>query len=126
MRPSRSNLTCPARLTRPEDSELLYTLAMTYLNLESSRSAKATMAGLSELLRKELARNPKHAAAWHSLGETLSGLGKQAEAVEALKRAIWLNTRLSGSYILLAKIYVDQQRLGLAEDTVRRAIEVAP
>ena len=45
-----------------------------------------------ELLRGELGRNPQAATGWHSLGEALLGLNRQSEAVEALKRAVWLDT----------------------------------
>ena len=46
--------------------------------------------------------------------------------MEALRRAIWLDTGSVKSYILLAKIYMDQDLLELAEDTVRRAIQIHP
>ena len=83
-------------------------------------------ANAAALFRKDLEKTPQHAAAWHSLGEALLGLGRQAESVEALKRAIWLDTHSSRPYILLAKIYIDQNLMELAEDTVRRVIQVAP
>jgi tetratricopeptide (TPR) repeat protein len=78
------------------------------------------------LFRKGLENSPQHAAAWHSLGETLLGLGRHAESVEALKRAIWLDPHSLRSNILLAKIYIDQNLMELAEDTVRRVIQVDP
>lgn len=176
-----------AAAARPEDSELLYTLAMTHLHLGRSDKARIAFAGIFQvdpetpqayalaarlalqenrldeaeallrgalamqpalpgaayrlgtvalrrggyaeaerLLHAELQRNPGHAAAWHSLGEAKSGLGKQAEAVEALRRAVWLDTQSYDSYVLLARIHVDELRFELAEDVVRRAIEVSP
>ncbi len=172
---------------KPHDSELLYTLAMTYVRsgrgnqaripfskifqvdpaspeafalaaellsqegrlddaealLVNARALKPDLPGVdyslgaielrrgdyakaSELLRRDLERYPRHPAAWHAMGEALLGLGSQAESVEALRRAIWLDTGSVKSHILLAKIYMDQDLLELAEDTVRRAIQIDP
>lgn len=108
-----------ARELQPGLSGVNYALGV--IELRRGDYAKA-----SALLQEDLARNAQHADAWHSMGEALLGLGKQAESVEALKRAVWLDPRSSGSYVLLAKIYIDQGLMELAEDTVRRAIEVRP
>ncbi len=78
------------------------------------------------LLRSELSRNPGHALAWHALGETLAALGQPAAAVEALKRAVWLDKRLARSLLLLAKIHLGQGGLELAEASVQRALEIEP
>ena len=77
-------------------------------------------------LRKELETNPGHAAAWHSTGETLLALGREAESVEALKRAIWLGSKSPDPYILLAKVHIERRELDLAEDTVRQVLQAHP
>ena len=108
-----------ARELQPDLPGVNYALGV--IELRRGDYAKA-----SALLRQDLANDVQRADAWHSMGEALLGLGKEAESVEALKRAVWLDPRSSGSYILLAKIYIDQGLMELAEDTVRRVIEVRP
>lgn len=75
---------------------------------------------------KELESNPGHSNAWHYLGDAYIRLGKLDEAVVPLQRAIWLNLQSTRSYLLLAQVYSQQERHFVAENTLKRVIDMEP
>ena len=75
---------------------------------------------------KELETNPGHSNAWHYLGDAYVRLGKLDEAVVPLQRAIWLNLQSTRSYLLLANVYAQQERHFVAENTLKRVIDMEP
>lgn len=75
---------------------------------------------------KELETNPGHSNAWHYLGDAYVRIGKLDDAVVALQRAIWLNLQSARSYLLLASVYTQQERYFVAENTLKRVIDMDP
>ena len=75
---------------------------------------------------KELETNPGHSNAWHYLGDAQVRLGKLDDAVVPLQRAIWLNLQSTRSYLLLATVYAQQERYFVAENTLKRVIDMEP
>jgi superkiller protein 3 len=75
---------------------------------------------------KELESNPGHSNAWHYLGDAYVRLGKLEDAVVPLQRAIWLNLQSTRSYLLLANVYAQQERHFVAENTLKRVIDMDP
>jgi Tfp pilus assembly protein PilF len=78
-----------------------------------------------ELFRQEVGSYPGDSGSWHALGEALAATGQTSEAVEALKRAIWLDARATPSYILLAKQYMDAGNYAIAENTLQQALKTS-
>ncbi len=53
-------------------------------------------------------------------------MGKLDDAVVPLQRAIWLNLESTKSYLLLATVYAQQDRHFVAENTLKRVIDMDP
>ena len=75
---------------------------------------------------KELETNPGHSNAWHYLADSYVRLGKLEDAIVPLQRAIWLNLQSTRSYLLLANVYAQQERHFVAENTLKRVIDMEP
>jgi tetratricopeptide (TPR) repeat protein len=79
-----------------------------------------------EQMKAELARNVSYSLAWHYLGEALAKLEKHDDAVEALQRAIWLNSISVRSYVALGQVYSEQGKFAIAESSLKRALGIEP
>src|SRR5712691_241277 len=77
-------------------------------------------------MKAELARNVSDSLAWHYLGEALAKLEKHDDAVEALQRAIWLNSTSVRSYVALGQVYSEQGKFAIAESSLKRALAIEP
>jgi Tfp pilus assembly protein PilF len=53
-------------------------------------------------------------------------MGKLDDATVSLQRAIWLNLQSTRSYLLLASVYTQQERYFVAENTLKRVIDMDP
>jgi arylsulfatase A-like enzyme/tetratricopeptide (TPR) repeat protein len=68
--------------------------------------------------RKVLANNPRMIDAWEGLGFSLSDLGRPAEAIAALDKAVEVDPTRSGTHLALARIHALQ---GARERAVKHA-----
>lgn len=78
--------------------------------------------------QKVLQLNPEHAAAWYRLGMVLQGHYPQelAEAAQAFEKAIALDASNADAHYQLALLHNEAGREHLAEDTLRRVLQLAP
>lgn len=80
------------------------------------------IAGFRVLVRDE----PHDSHAWEGLGRSLLQAGQEAEAEEALRRAVQENARLWRAHALLGVLYNRRQDHGQAVEAYRTALELKP
>ncbi len=66
------------------------------------------------ILRRVVAENPRMVEAWHVLGVTLAGRGRNEEGIAALVKVLEVDPTRPETHIALAKIYAMQGRLAKA------------
>jgi Flp pilus assembly protein TadD len=80
----------------------------------------------TERLHRGLAVYPKYAAGYNNLGAIYSQLGNEAQAREALEKAIALDDHLAPAYVNLGRLSFLQKDFPNAESLLTRAITLAP
>lgn len=80
----------------------------------------------SERLMKGLAMYPKYAAGYNNLGAVYSHQGKNAQAREALNKAIALDDRMAPAYVNLARLNFLEKDFSGAEALLDKALTLAP
>ncbi len=83
-------------------------------------------ADAESVLRGELTRNERNAAAQYCLGLVLKGKGASAEALECFRRVIELDPECSAGYYHIGVLNVRERRLEPAELALRRCLELEP
>jgi protein O-GlcNAc transferase len=78
------------------------------------------------LYEQVLARDPKHAHAFHSLGVSASGEGRRQDAIQLFRQAITLNGKEAVFYENLGRTLQADGNLTEALQTLRQAIEINP
>jgi tetratricopeptide (TPR) repeat protein len=91
-----------------------YGLGVCQSLLQDDESAKASF-------ERAIARDPRSAIAWMSLGESLSKLGRPAEAIVKLQRAILLEPRLGEAYYALGSAYRATGQPALSQQAFKKA-----
>lgn len=81
---------------------------------------------VEELIRRVLAKEPKHKEARRQLGWALFEQRKFDEAIAALREQTIINPFDDYSYNLLGRIYWQQQNYSEAETAFRKQIEITP
>jgi len=79
-----------------------------------------------DTLEKLLARDPRNADALKLQGDVLYLLGREAEAVSVLNRALEVNPRHTASRYTLARVHYQQNRIEESSALFRRLIEDDP
>jgi tetratricopeptide (TPR) repeat protein len=73
-----------------------------------------------------VAAEPRHADAWHRLGVLAHQLGRNADAAEAILRAITLNDSQPAYHNHLGAVYAALAEIEKSEASFRRALALAP
>src|SRR6185503_20567865 len=79
-----------------------------------------------DYLDKAIAKDPKNARAYFELGLLFNRQQKQAEAEQALSRAVQLNDNESLFWYAYGEIYRVQERFDDAISAYRKAVEIDP
>lgn len=79
-----------------------------------------------ELLKRVLAKEPKHKRAHGRLGYVLLAQGKIKDAIEALSEQTRINPFDDSAYALLGRVFWSQKKYEEAETAFRKQIEVTP
>lgn len=90
-----------------------------HVNLSAHYNRKGDSAKALEYARAALKIDPKSDGAWFQQAKALEAQGQLNDAVDALNRAVSLNSRAASYYYVLANIY---KRLGKTEER-RQALE---
>jgi len=105
-----------------------------HLGLGSAHELKAGYLASAELgesaivaFRRALALRPDHARAWRELGSALLGLGRDAEAMEAVGRALELGPDQAAAHSTLGRIlFIGRAEFEEAAAAFERALELNP
>ena len=95
------------------------TFVSSHVNLSAHYNRKGDSAKALEYARAALKIDPKSDGAWFQQGKALEAQGQLNDAVEAVNRAVSINSRAASYYYVLANIY---KRLGKTEER-RQALE---
>ena len=88
--------------------------------------AKQDWAKATGRLHKGLAIYPKYAVGYNNLGAAYSHLGNNAQAREALQKAITLDDRLAPAYVNLGRLSFLEKDYSSAESLLTKAVNMAP
>lgn len=96
------------------------------LSIAIAHHQRGELGQAEQIYRQIVATAPAHADAWHLLGLAAHQLGKNADAVEAISRAIEINGSSAVFHNHLGAAYAGLNQFELAEACFRRALQLNP
>jgi tetratricopeptide (TPR) repeat protein len=103
-----------------------YAQGMAALDAESSTSQGELVEQAVAAYRRGLRLEPSFGTNWANLGVLLWESGDQAQAIEALERAVELAPREASFHLTLGRMYEARERLDQASASYARALDLRP